>query len=167
MDAFFFSAAHKAAVFENACSLHSAQKGLAQRKIAFEMKTFICSATACRICELFCISHHGNQDDFAKFWYCVHEPLRERDNALPQHKNKTKKHDCCLKKWQSGPAEGRKWAGGGAQVGRRRGASGALHAKFHSCTREHANLPESSKWAAACEESSIDEIDMIITDNLA
>ena len=52
-------------------------------------------------------------------------------------------------------------------MGRRRGASGALHAKFHSCTSEHANLPESSKRVAACEESSIDEIDMNITCNLA
>ena len=52
----------------------------------------------------------------------------------------------------SGPVAGRKWA---------------LARKIHSCTSEHANLPESSKRLAACEESSIDEIDMNITCNLA
>ena len=58
-----------------------------------------------------------------------------------------------------GPPPG-KWGGGGAK-------SDPPDTKIHSCTREHANLPESSKRLAACEESSIDEIDMIITHNLA
>ena len=60
---------------------------------------------------------------------------------------------------KSGPPVG-KWGGGGSK-------SDPPNTKIHSCTSEHANLPESSKRVAACEESSIDEIDMNITCNLA